>query len=209
MPVEKGAQLIAEDIIKEAEKKAAEVIREAKREASAILETARQGIKEEEERGLRQALARSERVYEEIMAEGRMRAKKETLQKKEGFISGVFKGAEEKLRTHVASKDYEEDLIRIAIDACRKLGSSDVVIRANRRDLKILQRFKEQIVSELSSGGGVINTSFGEPVQTIGGVVVGVPDGKVEIDETFEGRMRREFEALRVKVARALFEGSG
>lgn len=37
---------------------------------------------------------------------------------------------------------------------------------------------------------------------------VGTPDGKMEIDDTLEARMNREFEALRIKVAKVLFEGS-
>ena len=206
MPAEKGAKLIADDIVKEAKEKAAEVIRAAKREAATTLEAASLGAKEEEERELRGAGVRGKQVYEEVMAEGRMKAKKETLQRKEGLIGDIFKEAEERLRAHVTSKEYERDLVRIAVGACRKLGSNDVVIRANRRDLKLLQRSEEQMTRELSGGEKTLNISFGEPIQTIGGVRVGTSDGKVEIDETFEGRMRREFEVLRVKVAKILFE---
>ena len=205
MPAERGAKLIADDIVKEAKEKAAEVVRAAKREAAMTLEVARLGAKEEEEHELREAGVRGKQVYEELMAEGRMKAKKEMLQRKEGFIGDIFKEAEERLGAHVASKEYEKDLVRIAVDACRKLGSNDAVIRANQRDLKLLQRSEEQITRELS-GEKTMNISFGEPIQTIGGVRVGTPDGKVEIDETFEGRMRREFEVLRVRVAKILFE---
>jgi len=206
---EKGAKLIVDDIVKEAKEKAAEVIRAAKREAATMLDAARLGAKEEEEHKLKEALARGKQVYEEVMAKGRMRVKKDMLQKKEGLIGDVVKEAEERLRAHVASKRYKEDLARIALGACRKLGSGDVVLRANRRDLKLLEPFKEQMARELRGGEKIVNISFGEPIQVIGGVRVASLDGKVEIDETFEGRMRREFEVLRVKVAKVLFEGSG
>ena len=209
MPAEKGAKLIVDDILKEAKEKATEVIRAAKREAATILDAARLGAKEEEEHKLKEARARGKQVYEEVMAEGRMRTKKDMLQKKEGLISDVFKEAEEKLRAHVVSKRYKEDLARIAVGACKKLGSGDVIVRTNRRDLKLLESFKEQMTRELSGGEKIVNISFGEPIQTMGGVRVRTLDGKVEIDETFEGRMRREFDVLRVKVAKVLFEGSG
>lgn len=209
MPAEEGAKLIVNDILKEAKEKAAEVIRAAKREAATMLDAARLGAKEEEEYKLKEARSRGKQIYEEVMAEGRMRAKKDMLQKKEGIIGDVFKEAEERLRAHIASKRYKEDLARIAVDACRKLGSSDVMVRANRRDLKLLESLKEQMARELSGGEKAVSISFGEPIQAIGGVRVGTLDGKVEIDETFEGRMRREFEVLRVKVAKVLFEGSG
>lgn len=209
MPAEEGAKLIIDDIVKEAKKKAAEVIQTAEREAATMRDAARLGAKEEEEHKLKEALTRGKQVYEEVMAEGRMKAKKEMLQKKEGLIGDVFKEAEERLRAHVASKRYKEDIARIALSACRKLGSGDVVVRANRRDLKLLESFKEQMARELSGGEKTVNISFGEPIQAIGGVRVGTPDGKVEIDDTFEGRMRREFEVIRVKVAKVLFEGFG
>ncbi|KUO40326.1 MAG: hypothetical protein AVW05_01100 [Hadesarchaea archaeon DG-33] len=209
MPAEEGAKLIIDDILKEAKKKAAEVIQTAEREAATMRDAARLGAKEEEEHKLKEARVRGKQVYEEVMAEGRMKAKKEMLQKKEGLIGDVFKEAEEKLRAQVASKRYKEDIARIALSACRKLGSGDVVVRANRRDLKLLESFKEQMARELSGGEKTVNISFGEPIQAIGGVRVGTPDGKVEIDDTFEGRMRREFEVIRVKVAKVLFEGFG
>ena len=123
MPAEEGAKLIIDDIVKEAKKKAAEVIQTAEREAATMRDAARLGAKEEEEHKLKEALTRGKQVYEEVMAEGRMKAKKEMLQKKEGLIGDVFKEAEERLRAHVASKRYKEDIARIALSACRKLGS--------------------------------------------------------------------------------------
>ena len=208
MPAEKGAQLIADDILKEAKEKAAGIIRAAKKEARTLLDAARFGAKEAEERGAKKAHAHGKHVYDGVLAEGRMRAKREVLQKREGLINEVFREVEKKLQAHAASKKYEKDIIRIAAMACKKLGQDDVVIRANRRDLKLLGGSKDQITRELDEGKKKAKVSLGEPVQTIGGVKVGTADGRVEIDETFEGRTRREFEGLRVKVAKVLFEGS-
>lgn len=208
MPAEKGAQLIADDILKEAKEKAAGIIRAAKKEARTLLDAARFGAKKEEERETKEARARGKHVYDGVLAEGRMRAKREMLRKREDIINEVFREVEKKLRAHASSKKYEKDIVRIVAAACKKLGSDDVVIRANRRDLKLLEGSKDQIAHELGEGKKTVKVSLGEPIQTIGGVKVGTSDGRVEIDETFEGRMRREFEGLRVKVAKVLFEGS-
>ncbi|MFQ6129698.1 MAG: V-type ATP synthase subunit E family protein [Candidatus Hadarchaeaceae archaeon] len=208
MSAEKGAQLIADDILKEAKEKAEEIIRAAKKEARTLLDAARFSAKEEEERKTKEAHAHGKNVYDGVLAEGRMRAKREVLQKREELINEVFREVEKKLQAHASSKKYEEDIIRIAAMACKKLGQDDVVIRANRRDLKLLEGSKDQITREFGKGIKTVSVSLGEPIQTIGGVKVGTADGRVEIDETFEGRMRREFEGLRVKVAKVLFEGS-
>ena len=208
MPAEKGAQLIADDILNEAKGKAAEIVRRAKKEVCTLLDAARVDAKEEMEHEMKEARAQGKYVYDEVLAEGRMKAKREMLQKREELINEVFQEAEKKLQAQMSSKKYEEDLIHITVGACEKLGSEKVIIRANRRDLKLLEKSKDTITRELSGGERAVNISFGEPIQTIGGVRVGTPDGKIEMDETFEGKMRREFETLRVKIAKVLFEGS-
>lgn len=208
MPAEKGAQLIADDILKEAKEKAAEIVKAAKRERRTLLDAARFSAKEEGKHEIKEARARGEHVYGGALAEGRMRAKREMLQKRENLINEVFQEAKKGLKAHTSSKKYERDLVRITLGACKKLGSEKVVVRANRRDLRLLEKSKDTITHELSGGERVVDISFGEPIQAIGGVKVETPDGKIEIDETFEGKMRREFETLRVKVAKVLFEGS-
>lgn len=207
MPVEKGAQLIAEDILKEAKEKAARIIRNAKKEAQTLLDAAHFGAREEDEREVQEAKVHGKNIYEEVLAGGRMKARREILQKREELINDVFKKADESLRKYASSEKYEGDLPRIAVSACRKLGSDKIVIQANRRDLKLLEKNKDQIARELSGEKGV-SISFGTPIQTIGGVKVSALDEKIEIDETFENKTRRVFETLRVKVAKVLFEGS-
>lgn len=208
LPVDKGAQLIAEDILREAREKAARIIRDAKKEAGTLLDAARFGAKEEEEREVKEARAQGKNIHEEVLAEGRMRTRRELLQKREELINEVLKEVEKELRAYTSSDKYEKDLVRIVASACKKLGSNQVVIQANRHDLKLLEKSKEQILRELGGTEKGANVSFGEPIQTIGGVRAGTPNGKVEIDETFDGKMRREFEILRVNVAKVLFEGS-
>jgi V/A-type H+-transporting ATPase subunit E len=206
LPVEKGAQLIADDILKEAKEKAAKIVRDAKKEAQTLLDAAHFGAKEEEEREVKEARAQGKSIYEEVLAGGRMKAKREILQKREELMNEVFKKAEESLRKYASSEKYERDLPRITASACKKLSSNNMVIQANRRDLKLLEKNKDQIARELG-GDKPVSISLGAPIQAIGGVKVSAPDEKIEIDETFDSRMRRALETLRVKVAKVLFEG--
>jgi V/A-type H+-transporting ATPase subunit E len=207
LPVEKGAQLIAGDILEEAREKASKIIQDAKKEAQTLLDAAHSGAREEEESEVREARAHGKHVYEEMLARGRMKAKRDILRKREEMIDEVFKKAEESLRKYASSEKYESDLPRIAVSACRKLGSDKITIQANRRDLKLLEKYKYQIARELSGDKGE-GISFGVPIQTVGGIKVSAPDKKIEIDETFENKTRRVFETLRVKIAKVLFEGS-
>jgi V/A-type H+-transporting ATPase subunit E len=208
LSAEKGAKLLAEDILKEAEEKAATIIKEAKEQANAIIDAARINAEEEEKRKLAEATAKGQQIYREILAQAKVESKKEILKKKELLIKEAFKEAEERLRKHSLAAEYKEDLIRITVNACKKLDATDVVITANQRDLKTLKSSKETIERELERGNRKIKISFGEPIQTAGGVRVKTADGRIEVDETFEGIIQKQFELLRVKVAKILFEGS-
>jgi vacuolar-type H+-ATPase subunit E/Vma4 len=205
----KGARLIVEDIIREADEKASGIVKAADKEAKTLLNAARFEARQNEELESEKARARGGQVRDEILAEGRLKAKKELLQRREEIINEVFKEADRKIREYTSSKRYETDLIRIAIETCKKLGSENLVIYANKRDLRLLEKSRDQIARESGDREKPINISFGEPIQASGGVKVGAPDRRIEIDETFDGRVKRQFEVLRVKVAKALFEGSG
>lgn len=209
MSAGKGVRLIVEDIIREADEKAAEVVKAADKEAKTLLNAARFEARQNEELESQKARTRGGQIRDEILAGGRLRAKKELLQRREEIINEVFKEADRKLREYTSSKKYEADLLTIAVETCKELGSENIVIYANQRDLRLLEKSRDQIARELGESKKPINISFAEPIQTSGGVKVGAPDRRIEIDETFDGRMKRHFEALRVKVAKVLFEGSG
>ena len=208
MALSKNTQLMVGEILREADKKAEEIISSAKSEASTILNAAKFTAKEGEESLLKEAKTEGKRACDEALAKGKMQAKKEALQRREEMINQVFKGAEKDLEKYVKLESYKRSLVKIAVAACKKLGSKEVVVLANRRDLQLLKKSEQRITRGLSTGGEKASVTFGEPIQAIGGVVVKSADEKVEVDETFDGRMKRELESLRVKVAKIFFEGS-
>jgi V/A-type H+-transporting ATPase subunit E len=202
LPNEEGAQLIVEEILREASDKSAQIIADAKKEAKTLLDAARLKVKEEEDRVIKEAQARGEQIYDEVLAEGRMKTKSETIQRKEEILKEVFKRAEGRLRAYASSKKY--DAANLAIEACKKLGSENVIIYANKRDLSQLQKSEDEIARSIKRGG-TAKISLEKPIKTVGGVRVSTRDGKIEIDDTFEGRLKRRFDSLRVKAARILF----
>jgi len=139
---------------------------------------------------------------EAMLSEGRMRMKRELLKKREELIESAFTAARRRLSEHVRSEGYEGDLLRIVKGAIAGIGAKEVVVKANRRDLGVIERRKKSI--ERETGASV---SIGDSIKVTGGVRVLVPELRVEVDETFEGRLEREMESVRVKVAEILFKG--
>lgn len=208
MPADAGAQLIVKDILDEASGKASNIVKAAKKEAQTILDATKFDNKEEEASELKKAQNQGKRILDEITAEGRTRARRELLKKREELIDEIIKEAQKKLENYASSDKYEKELVKTVVNACKKLDSTKVVVQANRRDLKLLEKSRGQIIKELGGQEKDARISFGEPIQTTGGARVATQDGKVEVDETFDGKLRREMESLRVKIAKVLFEGS-
>ncbi|MEW6222764.1 MAG: V-type ATP synthase subunit E family protein [Candidatus Hadarchaeota archaeon] len=201
----KNTQLMVAELLKEANQKAEELISSAKKEAATILHAAKFTAREEEEKILNDAKVEGKRAAVEVLAKGKLQAKKEALQRREEKINSIFKEAEKGLEKFVRLETYKKSLVKRAVAARRKLGRADVVIFANRRDLQEMKKSEKEIIKAL---GGKASVAFGEPIQVIGGVMVKSADGKVEVDETFDGRMKRELDEIRVKVAKIIFEGS-
>jgi len=82
----------------------------------------------------------------------------------------------------------------------------EVVVRSNERTLKLiverLSEFKEKLREGL---GKDVDVTIGEPIQTLGGVLVESSDGSVRVDNTFEARIERFESELRATIAKALF----
>ncbi len=207
--VSKNTQMMVDEIIKEAKQKSEKIISSAKKEADMIINAAKFTAREEKEKALKEARGEGKRVHEEIIARGRMQSKKEVLQIREKSINQIYQDVEAELQRYVESESYKKNIVKMAIAACKKLGVSDVVILANKRDISILKKSEQEIIKFLSANKDEkIQISFGAPIQCTGGVIVKRADGKVEVDETFDGRMKREMEPLRIKIAKILFEGS-
>jgi V/A-type H+-transporting ATPase subunit E len=97
-------------------------------------------------------------------------------------------------------------LIDLAANAIGELGSESVVVRSNERTLKLLSEKLDEFKKALSEKlGRDVEVTLGEPIGTIGGIVVETPDGSVRIDNTFESRIERFEGELRAEIAKALF----
>ena len=205
MPQDEGTQLIVEEIMREARAEAVRIISNAKADAEKTLEKVKTKARKAEDKALAEARERGELIYDEMLAEGRMKAKREIIRKKDKILNGVLKQAEAKLHRYVSTRRY--NVVKLAIEACKKMDSDSIVIYSNKNDLLELRKSKAKIISELSNKGDV-DISFGKQIETIGGVLVTTGDGKIEIDDTFEGRIRRKVDDLRVAASRVLFGGS-
>jgi len=200
-----GAELIIQEINREAEQKIQYILREAQEEAEKIKAEARKRAEAKAEWILRKAQTQAEIERQRIIANARLEVRKKRLQVQEELIQEVIKALRERL-AELPEDEYFAMIIDLAASAIKELGSESVVVRSNERTLKMLSKKLDEFKTALSEKlGRDVEVTIGEPISTIGGVVVETPDGSVRVDNTFESRIERFEGELRAEIAKALF----
>jgi V/A-type H+-transporting ATPase subunit E len=194
-----GAEEIIQEIHREAEQKIQYILNEAKEEAERIKEEARKRAEAQAEWILRKAKTQADLEKQRLIANARLEVRKKRLAVQEELINEVLSALRERLSS-MPDEEYFETLVVLAEEAVNELGLREVSVSSNERTLKLLSErldeFKERVGVEVT---------LGEPIDTIGGIIVSDPEGKVRVDNTFEARIERMENELRAEIAKALF----
>jgi len=200
-----GAELIIQEINREAEQKIQYILSEAQKEAERIKEEARKRAEAKAEWILRKAHTQAETEKQRIIANAKLEVRKKRLEVQEELIREVISALRERL-AELPEEEYFPMLVDLTAKAIEELGSEEVILKSNRRTLELigqrLQEFKGTLAEKL---GREVEISLGEEIPTIGGVLVETPDGAVRVDNTFESRIERFESELRAEIAKALF----
>jgi len=201
-----GAELIIQEINREAEQKIQYILSEAQREAEAIKEEARKRAEARAEWILRKAQTQAEIEKQRIIANAKLEVRKKRLQVQEELIRDVIQGLKKRL-AELPDDEYFDILVDLGAQAVQELGVDTVVLRSNERTLELLKggrltKFKKAIAEKT---GLKIKVRRGNPINTIGGLLVESLDGSVRVDNTFEARIERFESELRAAIAKALF----
>ncbi|NJE62495.1 V-type ATP synthase subunit E [Thermococcus sp. 21S7] len=200
-----GAELIIQEINREAEQKIQYILSEAQKEAEKIKEEARKRAEAKAEWILRKAQTQAETEKQRIIANARLEVRKKRLEVQEKLIQEVITALRERL-AELPEEEYFPMLIDLTVKALEELGGEACLIRSNEKTLRLIEgkldEFRETVAAKL---GRDVEISLGEPISTIGGVLVETPDGAVRVDNTFESRIERFEGELRAEIAKALF----
>ncbi|MEO2151037.1 MAG: V-type ATP synthase subunit E [Thermococcus sp.] len=200
-----GAELIIQEINREAEQKIQYILSEAREEAEKLKEEARKRAEAKAEWILRKAKTQAEIEKQRIIANAKLEVRKKKLAVQEELIRSVIESLKERL-ANLPEDEYFPMLVELTAKAVEELGTNKVIVRSNERTLKLiverLSEFREKLKESL---GKDVEVTVGEPIQTIGGILVESSDGTVRVDNTFEARIERFESDLRATIAKALF----
>lgn len=200
-----GAKLIIEEINREAEQKIKYILEEAEHKAEEIKKEAERRAKAKADWIIRKAQTQAEMEKQRIIANAKLELRRRKLALQEELINEVIDSIKERLAS-IPEEEYLEVLKGLIVEGIQELGEEKVVLSSNERTHSLIEEHLEEIKGIVKEKiGKDVEISLGEPLETLGGVVIQNSTKTIRIDNTFETRMERLQSELRAKIAKILF----
>lgn len=190
-----------EDILRALDKK-------AEAEITAILDGAQHRV-DEIKSEIEQSAARARRlklkkIEDSIRSEAAavvysasLKAKNSVIEAEKDVVDSAFNAAEKKLHEISKEESYPK-ILEVLIDGCLEYLKGDVVIQTRPQDRELIEKI-------MASKG--INFKFSDtPLEASGGLIAQSPNGDIVVYNTFESRMDRARESLKLEISKTLFE---
>jgi len=180
-------------------------LEEAEQKAEKIKQEAEKKARIKADWIIRKAQTQAELEKQRIIANAKLEVRRKKLVLQEELINEVIGAIKDRLLS-IPEAEYMEILKDLIVTGIRELGEEKVVLSSNGETLSLLKaHLKEMEESVNEKLGKDITISLGEPIETIGGVIVQNLEKTIRIDNTFEARMERLQADLRTKIAKILF----
>ncbi len=208
-----GVDKIVEKISQETDEKVESILNEARSKVEKIIARANMQSERKKadivEKGERESFLEKQR----IIADARIKARKMKWDAGEEVVNKAFKISRDKINEirsegKYGGEDYSEVLKRLIKEAGLNIGGGDLIVIATKEDANFIEKGSLDDIAEEIEGETKVKTTINlskENISGLGGVIVRTKDGKMEVDNTYEERIRRQSEALRAKIYKILF----
>jgi len=184
-----SAEKIIKQIKHDSQKEVDAILQQAHTEAEQILNQAEQQAKQQATRLLEEGKRQSENLKKIQLSKASQEMKRQIMSEQEKLIDECFIKAQHEL-SKLSDHQYKTILRNLMRDGQQRLGKHCTV--------KISRPIDKQIASDL----GIEITGS---IESSGGVILVSDDGRIILDYTFEGILKREKQTIRIKVGKLLF----
>ena len=184
-----SAEKIIEQIKKDAEKEIKQIKKEAGKESEKIIDNAKKQAKVEAEKILENGKKQAENTKRILISKENQDIKREIMNAREKVIEDCFVKAHQKL-SMIKGKEYEDTVTKYVKNGVNKLGKDCSVLKSRAEDKKIIEKLGLKTDDTIDASGGVKLVS---------------KDGRITLDYTFDGILKRDKHKIRNKVGRLLF----
>ena len=184
-----SAEKIIQQIKKDTEKQVKQITKEAKTHADQILNDAKKQSQKDSEKILENGKIQSENAKKILISQETQEQRRKIMKAQDEIIEECFSKATEKL-AKLDKKSYEKTIETFIQKAVKQLGKNIQIITSKESDINPVKKHNLKHVGKTDS---------------IGGLIIKSADGKITLDYTFEGILKREKDKIRIKIGKMLF----
>ena len=184
--LEEKAEVRIQAVQADSQQRVAEIMSEVERDAE---RTRRARLKKVED------AVRSESTA--IIYSAQLKAKNELIKAQEETVDEAFRLAEQKLKELSREERYSKILVVLLNESLEFFEGSEVLIQVRPDDRGLV----EKMMAEKQQPYRISDT----PLEASGGLVVSSPGGEVVVSNTFESRLDRARDKLRLAISNTLF----
>jgi vacuolar-type H+-ATPase subunit E/Vma4 len=200
---------IKDEIEAKANTTAENVIKQAKEEAKEILKTAKdQSIKSKND-----ILLKSEREANNIKVQNisrkKLSLKMDFLEVREQVFDEIYIEARSKIQTYTNSDEYRTYLIELLEVSGNSIGGGKLNLQVRKEDKSV---FSKDVISDITAKvanftGQETHISLDKSdLKTLGGLMLVREDTKLFVDNTFEKRLERSNDDIRIQLSDLISE---
>ena len=198
-----SVETIIAKIRKDADDDALAIIEKAEGEVRRILSDADLTVDEEYKKILAQGKLEIKADTAGILSQARMDSQRVIREEKERGISTCFAEVQKNLSFISQSPEYKTILKNLVMEGINELDTDEIIIISLDNDRDAICN----IISELAETGKKIVPGH-ECAVTIGGVILRSKSGHITLDNTFEGRLKRQKNRLMFEASKILYGGA-
>ena len=211
-----GASELVERIKEEAKEEQERILREARAQAEELVKNAKADIEERKKRFIEAESRKAAENKERIIRAKRLDAKKFRWDVEEKAIKRAFEEALKRVQRvkeeGFRGKSYPGILAGLIKDAALSItAGSERSSSSSELELEVVLSAEDaqfvtgEMLKEISGEVGCEVRLSKERIKTVGGVIVRRSDGRIEVNNTFEERMKRLYPGLREDIVKVLF----
>ncbi len=189
-----------------AEQLADQFAEQARRTHDALLRDAAERVRQREQREETIARAMGDRHYRQRVQAAELKLQSNLDRVRWNLVRAVESRLEDRIRAlREDAAAYTGYLRGLLLQGAAQLDAGDLRVQADRADQELVHGLLAQLAGEMGGRRVELDPT---PVQTVAGLLLLRADGRVRVDQTFEGRLARLRPQLQQVILERLFPAS-
>jgi len=203
MPLYDQVELLCQEILTQGKQEAEKIVSQAREKADQLVANEEARGREAVRRAGEELRAQALLTARNLVDRAALESKRRIAEVKETLLGEIFKLGMERLQPFRQKADYPDWLRRLLVKALHELTGAGLRILANPEEAQWLTT---ELLTEVGQETGARLELELDAEVPPGGFIAVREDGRIRLDQTFQGIINRQRERLRTEIARALWE---